>query len=262
MCERVDLGISVPWPPSMFTFDDAEDDGNEEEHMGENDEEEEEEDEEDDEEEGKQEEDEADHQENEEEGFEGEGDRPSKACRGEPPAKRGRSLTFYANREEAYLSLCATRYGECDDRLLSPRKILAHQDLDIVIKMLRAYGKDEINKPMTRMSQMAKSFLLDQPMSVSNNCHKDCYDCLCMTCALPEGFFSDGKHDLAYLFKDLSKIVNAMRRVVAVLPRGEGLGRATRAYFGLLWKQDTPWGHLRPKLRSARMRALVVRIDS
>ena len=98
--------------------------------------------------------------------------------------------------------------------------------------MTRANGQDEIDYPMTG------------PITPSGPWP------LMPSLALPEAFFHDERHNLKYLFKDLSKTVDAMRRIVDVLPRGEGLGRATRAYFSLLWKQRSAWGRLTKRGRN------------
>jgi len=240
--ERVDLDIALHWPPSIFIPDEAEEDDKEREDADEDEEAEEEE-----------EEDEPGHQEDEEEGVEGEGEPPSQAGQGQPPPKRRRNVDVSY---KAYLSLCAKRSGFSDRRMLSPKKILAHDDLETVIKLTRADDRDT-DDPTTRPrpSSTDKDYFMGLGL-------------LCLTDALPEAFFHDERHDLKYLFKGLCEgahpgsFVDAMRRIIRFLPRGEGLGRATRAYFGLLWKQRTPWAKLINHKRAMPERFVLDRRDT
>jgi hypothetical protein len=60
------------------------------------------------------------------------------------------------------------------------------------------------------------------------------------TYRLPEALFLDDHRDPTYLFGNMGSTVDALRQIIRCLPRGEGLGPATRKYFGLQWKQFTP----------------------
>ena len=179
--ERVDLEISLPWPPMNFEIDETENAHDELDNAD-------------------------------------EGEESVQAGRGSPIPKRRR---FADNARVAYESLCRKTCGGFPERSrLSSKKILAHHDLEAIIKLTRS-GDFDKGDPTTRLRPSSQDKTSDYNSSL---CHSN---------ALPEAFFHDERHDLDYLFRDLGETVNAMRRIVRVLPRGEGLRRATRAYFGL-----------------------------
>jgi hypothetical protein len=202
--ERVDLEISMPWPSTSFVADETEEDEDEREGESEDEEIEEEE-----EEATRQTEDETDE----------EAETRRRRLRSEAGALLQQTLR---NGRLAYESLCIEGTAT-----LSPKEILAHGDLETVIKMTRAEVSEKYD-PTTRIYPSSEVLLTTLPSFYHGR-------------ALPEAFFHDEHHDLTYLFGNMGDTVDAMRRIVRFLPHGEGLSRATRAYFGLQWKQLTPW---------------------
>jgi hypothetical protein len=117
-----------------------------------------------------------------------------------------------------------------------PSKTFAHGDLETVIKMTRQ-GEDDRYDP-TKNTYPSSEYIW--PDGRARNYHG---------AALPEAFFNDDHfnqrqsdgNDSRLLFENMGDTVDAMRSIIRSLPDGEGLSRATRAYFGLQWKQFTIW---------------------
>ena len=236
--ERVDLDISLPWPPSIFSCD--EDDADEYEGGEE----------EEDEEEGEEEEDgddieEEEDREDEKLDVEME-EEEEEARRQEAEARRRRqqlSETLRLNNEAnwnaslAYESLCVPWTNG------HPTRVGTHspyKDLPITLCPKKILDADETTIKMTRVDTFDTTIRTipssEYPVNtIPRYCHGR---------ALPEAFFQDDGHDLNHLFGNMRDTVDAMRRIISLLPRGVGLGHATRAYFFLQWKQTTPTAQL------------------
>ena len=75
---------------------------------------------------------------------------------------------------------------------LCPKKICRHPDLETVIKLTRAHGQDEIDKPMTTTTP--KRTMMG-------------HELLLTTLALPEAFFHYEANHLKTPFKDFAPFV-------------------------------------------------------
>ena len=240
--ERVDLDLSLPWPPSLCSSDEADSDEDE-------DEDEEEETDEDMEEE--------EDQEDELRGVQIE-DEPAEASRQEVKARRKKIVLCepaHLKARLAYESLCIPwpdcPYGGLEavssglPVTLSPQKILAAKDLETIIKLTCVEGETG-----TMRTCPSSELPWSLPPRYYHGRH------------FPEAFFQDEFHDLTNFFGNMRDTVDAMRRILRFLPRGDGLKRATRAYFSLQWKQTTPFGLLLRRVDSKPEHFVVDRRDT
>lgn len=147
----------------------------------------------------------------------------------------------------AYVSLCHK-----ETTTLCPQKILAHGDLETVIKM-------------TCRGDIAQGFDGTKYLSPSSENLYLINPKLYYSKALPEVFFHDEvnienwnysckENDTRRLFGNMGDTVDAMRNIIRCLPHGEGLSQATQAYFGFEWKQLTCSAFVRPTFDKGSLR--------